>query len=76
MAKPSITSAGAERIKAAHENYVTALREYNSLRCAKPRSGDDPNYTARVADAQTRTKEAYAEWVMLYQQETGRKLAV
>lgn len=76
MAACCMTPHGAERIKAAHENYVTALRALNALRCAKPRCGDQPDYAGRVAAARTRLKEAFAEWAMLFEHETGRKLAL
>lgn len=69
-----ITREGAKRIEAARDRYVTALRESNVLRCAKPRCGDRPDYTKRVADAERRAKEAFAEWIMLFEHETGSKI--
>lgn len=63
----------AKRIEAAHDSYVTALRALNRLRCAKPRCGNQPDYASRVVDADRRAKEAFAEWVMLFEHETGAR---
>lgn len=76
MRKPFITPESAERIEAAHERYVIALSAYNRLRCDKPNRSGDPDYGACLRAAHTRVKEALAEWVMLYEHETGHKLAV
>lgn len=70
-----MTADTAERLDAAHEKYVSALRAYNALRCDKPRRGDRSDYAACVGDARRRVKEAFAEWVMLFEHETGRKPA-
>jgi hypothetical protein len=74
MINSQITSDGAMRIQAAHEKYVEALRELNSLRCARP-SCSGPDHRARVEQARRRVDEARAEWIMIYQHETGRSLA-
>jgi hypothetical protein len=75
MTKFRLTSDGAKRIEAAHERYVTALRELNAIRCEKPRCGDRLDFDALVGDARRRADAALADWVTLYQHETGRKLA-
>lgn len=76
MPTSTITAEGVSRIESARDQYINALRESNALRCAKPRCSSDPEYATRVADADRRVKEAFAEWVMLFEHETGRKLAV
>jgi hypothetical protein len=60
MSKSPITSDGAKRIQAAHEKYVEVLRHLNRLRCAAPSCG---------------APDARAEWIRIYQHETGRSLA-
>jgi hypothetical protein len=69
-----ITPEGAERIEAAHDRYVAALRAFNSLRCAKLKRSGEPDYVERWKDAHRRVEETFAEWVMLLEHETGRKL--
>jgi hypothetical protein len=76
MSNLRTTPDGAKRIGAAHETYVVALRDFNSVRCTKPSCGSDPDYAARVNEAKRRVDEALAEWIALFQRETGRKLAI
>lgn len=76
MTESHITPEGVERIQAAREEYVTALSTWNQLRCQKPRRHGQPDYIASLADAHRRVKEAIAEFVMLFEHETGRKLHV
>jgi hypothetical protein len=76
MPTSTITAEGVSRIESARDNYINTLRESNALRCAKPRCGSHPDYAKRVADANRRVKEAFAEWATLFMHETGRKLSV
>lgn len=70
-----MTPQGVARLEAAHAQYVAALRLLNGLRCDRGRKGE-PDYAARLNEASRRVKEALAEWLMLYEHETGVKLGV
>jgi hypothetical protein len=74
MSKSPITSDGAKRIQAAHEKYVEVLRHLNRLRCAAPSCGA-PDHHARLDEARKQVDDARAEWIRIYQHETGRSLA-
>lgn len=76
MPSTQITKEGAKRIQASHEKYVEALRELNALRSAKPARGNEPDYPVLVAEARRSVDEALAEWIMLFQHETGRHLTL
>lgn len=66
----------AKRLDAAHEKYVTALRDWNTLRCQRGLANGCEDYTAYMRAAHRRAKEAFAEWSTLFEHETGRKLRV
>jgi hypothetical protein len=72
MAQPSLNAEIVKRIDAAHDRYVTALRRWNALRCGRATGGTD--HAARASEAHRHVKEALAEWIMLFEHETGRKL--
>jgi len=73
MTDASITAAALERIEAAKQKYAVALRRLDDLRRNASRAA--PAECQSWLDEATRhVKEAFAEWVMLVEHETGHKL--
>lgn len=70
-----ITPQGAARLEAAHAQYVAALHSLNGLRCDRGRKGE-PGHVAHLNEARRRVKETLAEWLMLYEHETGMRLKI
>lgn len=76
--KARLTPEAAARLAAAHEACLTALRELYRLRRDRGLSTSDstpPISVSEIDDAQRRVKETFAEWVMLFEHETGTKHA-
>lgn len=74
-ARRPMTPQGVARLEAAHAQYVAALRALNGLRCDRSRQCE-PDYAARLNEASRHVKEAFIEWLMLYEHETGVRLNI
>jgi len=74
MTDVSITAAGLERIQAAKQKYAAALRRLDDLR-THPALAAPADHQPWLDEANRHMKEAFAEWVMLFEHETGLKLA-
>lgn len=72
-----LTPDGVVRLEAAHQQYVDALRAVNRLRSGRRRykQQTDADYTMILGDAYRRMRDALAQWIAIYEQETGTKLA-
>lgn len=62
----------AARLEAAHERYVIALRQLNSLRISAHGSTD---HIGRIAEAQKQLAHALADWRGLFESLGGRRMA-
>jgi len=72
MAEHRVTQDGLERIEAAQRKYAAALRQLYDVRhlSAHAEPADSESW---LDEANRLVKEAFAEWVMLFEHETGHK---
>lgn len=73
--RPPMTSQGAARLQAAHAQYAAALRALGNLRCDRGHQCKS-EYAAHRNEARCHVKEAFAEWLRLYERETGTRLKI
>jgi hypothetical protein len=73
MTEPRFSQEGLDRIEAAKRKYAEARRRLDDLRCS-PALGAPTASQAGLDEANRHVKEAFAEWVMLFEHETGHKL--
>jgi len=73
MTEHNIAPDAAKRIDAAQQKYAAALRRLQELR-ANIAHGMPAEVRTWLDEADRHVKEAFAEWVMLVEHETGRKL--
>lgn len=73
MMEPRFSQDGLERIEAAKRKYVEARRRLDDLRDTPPLAAPAGSHTG-LDEANRHVKEAFAEWVMLFEHETGHKL--
>jgi len=73
MTEPNIAPDAVARIDAAQQKYAAALHRLHELRCS-PALGSPTDAPPWLVAARRHVQEAFAEWVMLVEHETGQKL--